>query len=233
MDIPVPVAGITPLTLVDFPGKISAVFYLQGCPLRCAYCHNTEFRHQGVTQRVSHPIIEEFLNSRRDLLDAIVVSGGEPTMHPKLSHFLKYLKRYGFLVGLHTSGTLPEYLEKVLPFCDWIGMDVKTTPERYEELTGFSGSGIAVLKSMRAIVESGKAYEFRTTVHPDLIKEDEIELLARRLKKIGSKSYALQAFQGEGVPNESLVERMPQDFRFSHLLTEKLSNLFPNFVVRY
>jgi pyruvate formate lyase activating enzyme len=151
------VAGITPFTTIDFPGRLAGVFYLQGCPWRCRYCYNSEFwlmpsvfqdetrpSSQGgppAGQSVPLEKVLQFLDSRKSQLDGIVFSGGEPTVHEHLSAWMKTVKDMGFEIGLHTGGMFPERLGQVLPFCDWVGLDIKAPFRLYEKVTQIAGSG--------------------------------------------------------------------------------------------
>jgi pyruvate formate lyase activating enzyme len=123
-----------------------------------------------------------FLESRRGLLDAVVFSGGEPTMQTSLSQAICAVREMGFLVGLHTAGSFPENLKEALPHLDWVGMDIKAPFHEYERVTGVPGSGDAARKSARLVRESGVAHQFRTTLAPLLLKEGRIESMRRMVE---------------------------------------------------
>ena len=136
------VAGITPFTTIDFPGRLAGVFYLQGCPWRCRYCYNTEFLPfppDGTL--VSVEKILQFLQSRKKHLEGIVFSGGEPTAHAALGTWMRAVKEMGYEIGLHTNGMFPDRFREVLPLCDWVGMDIKAPFAQYEKVTLIPGSG--------------------------------------------------------------------------------------------
>ena len=187
---PVPVAGVVPFSSVDWPGKLAATVFLQGCPWRCPYCHNRDLQAAagtvgrcvaagagsgaGVPELIGGRWREvlDLLDSRRGLLDGVVFTGGEPTMHRGLGEAIDAVRAAGFGVGLHTSGCYPGALEDVLrdhrP--DWIGLDVKADPRDAEayaavayggaQFGGAEGGGAQlsagdkVLRSLRLIVES-------------------------------------------------------------------------------
>jgi pyruvate formate lyase activating enzyme len=169
------IGGLTPFTTIDYPGELAAVVFCQGCPWRCGYCHN---RHlipkQADTQDRWEEIIS-FLESRRGLLDAVVFSGGEPTMQSRLVSAISTVKQMGFLIGLHTAGAFPKVLEQVLPLTDWIGMDIKAPFEEYDMITGVPGSGDAAHRSTELVRQSGVLHQFRTTIDPFLQKNQRVK----------------------------------------------------------
>jgi len=121
----IPVAGIVPLTTVDFPGSLALVVFTPGCPWGCGYCHNREFRRIGRPSSPGWQVVCELLDKRRGFLEAVVFSGGEPTLHPGLETALQMVRGMGFQTGLHTAGIFPERLTQLLPWLDWVGLDVK------------------------------------------------------------------------------------------------------------
>lgn len=146
-----------------------------------------------------------FLHGRKGLLDAVVFSGGEPTLQDALAGALKEVRGMGFKVGLHTGGAYPERLKDLLPSVDWVGLDIKGPFERYEAVNGVPGSGGKALESLRLVVESGVAHECRTTVHPALISEAELIALSSSLFALGASKHVLQAFRPDGCGDESLL----------------------------
>ncbi len=158
------VGGLTRLSALDYPDKLAAVVFCQGCAWRCRYCHNPELQ----PFRSKHPPeirwgdVLDFLKRRQKLLDAVVFSGGEPTLQPDLGAAMREVKELGFLVGLHTAGIAPRRLAEVLPLVDWVAMDLKAPWEGHEEVTGVRGSGRRARESMRLIQASGVACEFHT-----------------------------------------------------------------------
>ena len=201
---PVPVAGVVPFSSVDWPGRLAATVFLQGCPWRCPYCHNPGLQATAPCEggvgdgagEVSWAGFVDLLGRRRGLLDGVVFTGGEPTMHRGLGAAIDEVHVLGFDVGLHTSGCYPEALGRILDDHrpDWIGLDVKADPRDAEayaavayggaQLGGAEGGGAQlsagdkVLRSLRLIVEALGAHqtagdfpplslEVRTTVWPD------------------------------------------------------------------
>ncbi|HNX68546.1 MAG TPA: anaerobic ribonucleoside-triphosphate reductase activating protein [Candidatus Omnitrophota bacterium] len=229
------VAGITPFTTIDFPGRLAGVFYLQGCLWRCRYCYNSEFWPMPSSQGgplVPLEKILHFLDSRKGHLDGIVFSGGEPTVHPELGMWMKTVRDRGYEVGLHTNGMFPDRLASVLPLCRWVGMDIKAPFAKYEKVTGVKASGEAPRKSAEALIASGVPYEFRTTVHPVILPENEILESAIELAAMGAKNYVLQAFRGEHCPDKELRDVVVQGSGISANLRQTLKGMFPSFQVR-
>lgn len=227
-----PLGGITPFTTIDFPGRLAAVLYTQGCDWRCRYCHNSHlwpFRSDGA---LSFKKAVQFLEDRRGLLDGVVFSGGEPTAHEGLAQAMRFVKNMGYAVGLHTTGMRPERLKEVIASCDWVGMDVKAPFEGYEKITKVPQSGSAPRESARFLAQSGVAYEFRTTVHPDLLSEEEIWELAQGLAAMGATHYAIQTFHPKGCLDQELKSKPTSPRIISESLESRLQKLFPSFTVR-
>jgi len=192
----VPVGGMTPLSTVDWPDRLSAVLFLRGCPWRCHYCHNQDLqRVAGVTQPWDE--ILTFLVSRQGLLDGVVFSGGEPTLHPELAAAMTEVRALGFSTALHTGGDHPERLAELLALglVDWVGFDVKAPRADYHALTGSQGSGDRAFRSLRTLVRSGVPYELRTTVRHDLLPLPKLLALAREVTLCGAGNLMLQPFR--------------------------------------
>jgi len=227
------IGGITRFTTIDFPGRLAAVLYTQGCPWKCRYCYNSELRPlpNETVSKIDPDELFAFLEARRGILDGIVFSGGEPLLHPQLKVWMEMIKNMGYEIGLHTSGMFPDRLAKALPFCDWVGMDVKASFEKYEKTTQVSNSGIGPEKSVQMVVDSGIEYEVRTTVHPKLLSEHAILKLANKLAEKGVEHYVLQRFQAKNCQDEELC-RDSRNISFSSSLLTTLTMLFKTFRVR-
>jgi pyruvate formate lyase activating enzyme len=190
---PVVVGGVTPLTTIDYPGELAAVIFLQGCPWRCGYCQNKELLpRNSANNPVAWQEIIGLLDRRKGLLDAVVFSGGEPTVQAGLPTAIDQVKSMGYKVGLHTAGIYPERLERLLPLVDWVGMDIKSSKSDYQNITGVKGSGERAWKSAELLIASNVAYEFRTTVHPDMLSKEQISTLIHELADIGARHYVIQ-----------------------------------------
>ncbi|MDS1141227.1 anaerobic ribonucleoside-triphosphate reductase activating protein [Pusillimonas sp. SM2304] len=225
------VGGITPFTATDYPGQLSTVIFVQGCPWRCGYCHNPHLQARTPHSPIPWDEVLALLERRRGLVDAVVFSGGEPTMDPGLASAIGAVRALGFKIGLHSGGTHPERLKSVLPMLDWVGFDVKTLFGNYARVTKVAGSGGPALAGLQAILASGVDYECRTTLHPALLPEADIIQLAQTLADLQVKSYALQVFREQGCSDAALNASMEQGYP-SAALVERVSSLFPAFTLR-
>ena len=225
------VGGITPFSATDYPGKLAAVVFVQGCPWRCGYCHNPHLQTRSASSPLDWAQVLALLKRRVGLIDAVVFSGGEPTIDPALEDAMREVRALGFAVGLHTAGAYPRRLAEVLPLLDWVGIDVKTSPQRYDELTRISGSGQALDASLQAVLESGVPHEVRPTLHPDLHTSAGILALAQSLSAMGVRHYALQQFRAVGCAQEEF-NQAPAAYVSDAALVSQLQALFPQFILR-
>ena len=198
------VGGVTAFTATDYPGQLAAVVFVQGCPWRCGYCHNPHLQERPAVGALHWPAVLEKLGRRVGLIDGVVFSGGEPTMDPALAGAMAEVKALGFKVGLHTACIYPKQLAAVLPLVDWVGFDIKAPFDRYARITGVADSGAQARACAQAIVASGVEYECRTTIHPSLLREDEVLELADTLAGMGVDNYALQIFRPQGCNDSAL-----------------------------
>ena len=225
------VGGVTPFTATDYPGKLAAVVFIQGCPWRCGYCHNPHLQLRTGASPLPWQQVIELLRRRVGLIDAVVFSGGEPTTDPALADAILAVKDLGFEIGLHTAGTYPQRLAAILPLLDWVGIDVKAPFEHYERITGVAGSGAQARACVEAVIASGVGYECRTTIHPALLAEDEILALARTLAGIGVQDYALQVFRAIGCNDAALNAGAVAAYPGAQLQSQ-VAALFPRFTMR-
>jgi len=221
-----------PFTTTDFPGKLAAVLFLQGCPWRCGYCHNPHLHaargrsEQGWTQTL------HWIERRRGLLDAIVFSGGEPTSQPLLPAAMQTVRRLGFAVGLHTGGAYPRRLAALLPDIDWIGLDLKAPIAEYPIVTNVLGSGASAYASLDIVIASGVRYEIRTTVHPALTSRAALVEMANELKVRGVTEWVLQPFRANGCVNERLVASATDGAEMDPELLDRIARRVPGVAVR-
>lgn len=187
------IGGLTPLTTVDYPGKLAAVVFCQGCPWRCRYCHNTHLIPARAGAQVSWGQVRAFLGRRHDLLDAVVFSGGEPTIQSGLIDAAAQVRDLGFRVGLHTGGPCPERLRRLLPLLDWVGLDIKALPAPYPDVTGVPGSGEKAWECLDLLLESHVAVEVRTTLMPGWTLAEPMASLMGALAARGVGRYVVQA----------------------------------------
>ncbi|MEC5160336.1 MULTISPECIES: anaerobic ribonucleoside-triphosphate reductase activating protein [unclassified Janthinobacterium] len=198
------VGGVTAFTATDYPGQLAAVVFVQGCPWRCAYCHNPHLQARPPRGALHWSALLAKLARRVGLVDAVVFSGGEPTMDPALPDAIAEVKALGFKIGLHTACVYPKRLAAVLPLVDWVGFDIKAPFDRYARITGVADSGAQARACAEAVIASGVEYECRTTIHPSLLAEAEVLELADTLAGMGVDNYALQIFRPQGCGDGAL-----------------------------
>ena len=192
-------SGLQKISLVDYPHKVASVLYTPGCNLRCPFCHNWRIAVDPKPPFLQEAVALEILESRKRYVDAVVVSGGEPTMHKELPKFLGKLKDRGFQVKLDTNGFYPDVLEECLGLVDYVALDVKTSLEKYRLLGAEDTAGL--LRTIEMLKTGKVAYEFRTTVVPEIVTAKDIWSMGEIVK--GARSLALQQF----VPNDTLDKR--------------------------
>jgi pyruvate formate lyase activating enzyme len=192
------VAGLTPLSTCDWPGQLVATVFLQGCPLACTYCHNPSLIDPRLPGTVPWASVTDLLERRRGLLDGVVFSGGEPTRQHALRDAMLEVRSLGYRVGLHTAGTYPRRLERVLDLVDWVGLDIKSVPRLYTAQTGVDGWDKA-LASLRLVQASGAAVQVRTTVDPTVQTVDDVAELTALLAALGVDEHVLQRVRADGT----------------------------------
>ena len=154
------ICGLQKMTLLDYPGKIACTVFLGGCNFRCPFCHNSELF-------MGNEEFFKFLQSRKGLLDAVCVSGGEPTLYKNLPEFLKKIKELGFLVKLDTNGSNPAMVKQLVAsgLVDYIAIDVKNSPALYAQTVGLETVDLtSIEESLRFLIGGSVNYELRTTL---------------------------------------------------------------------
>jgi len=186
-------------TLVDFPGRLAAIFFLSGCNFRCGYCHNAALlaaHREGMTwERVEHACT----NFRKHWADGVVITGGEPTLSPELPELICRLKRHGFAIKLDTNGSRPDVLATVLAEVDYVALDIKCSRATYPRLTGFTEVG-RIAQSLDLIRTHARAYELRTTLLEDFHTDADLCEVGRWIE--GASRLVLQPF----LPREDLPD---------------------------
>jgi anaerobic ribonucleoside-triphosphate reductase activating protein len=225
------VGGLTPFSATDYPGQLATVVFVQGCPWRCGYCHNPHLQPRTADSPQAWDDVLRHLRRRVGLVDAVVFSGGEPTMDPALADAMHEARALGFGIGLHTAGIYPRRLAEVLPLVDWVGLDVKAGWASYDAVTRIAGSAEAARASTEAVLRSGVAHEVRTTLHPALHTAADLLALATELSALGVRRYVVQQFRATGCADGALVQTAASE-KLDDALLARLHGLFPEFVVR-
>jgi pyruvate formate lyase activating enzyme len=200
------IAGFLKSSLLDWDGRVTAVIFLPGCNFRCPFCHNSELvLTPGDMPEVDQEAMMEYLEENSDFLDGVVITGGEPTIHSDLPDLISRLRSLGLMIKLDSNGTNPGMLEDLINagMIDSVAMDVKgPLDQRYDDFSGVETPLDSIKRSISIIMESGIDYEFRTTVVPHMINEEELEAMAAFIG--GARKYALQQFR----PDNTLDERL-------------------------
>lgn len=199
------IAGLVSLSTVDWPGHLVATAFLQGCPWRCTYCHNSAILDPRTPGVVPWQAVRELLARRRGLLDGVVFSGGEPTRQAGLVAAMREVKEAGFLVGLHTGGAYPRRLRQLLPLVDWVGLDIKAPARLYRAITRTGGpttSADQAFSSLELVLASGVDVQVRTTVDPTVMSDDDVAELSAVLAARGVREHVLQTVRADGTTEE-------------------------------
>jgi pyruvate formate lyase activating enzyme len=201
------IGGFQKLTLIDYPGKLAATVFTVGCSFRCPFCHNPELVLSSKFSVQDNKMEKEFfthLENRKEKLDGVCITGGEPTIQPDLVEFIRKVRKMGFSVKLDTNGTRPDVLKKLFQekLLDYVAMDIKNTLEKYDQTTGSKTDKERIKLSVELIRNSGVPYEFRTTVVPGLHSEKDFDKIAKWLS--GSRAYYLQEYREERILDEKL-----------------------------
>ena len=173
------IGGLTQFTLSDYPGKVAAIIFTQGCNFRCPFCHNNDLTPlmRPPEELIPEDTVMQFLNKRRGLLQGVVISGGEPTIQPGLPDFIRTIKSMGYYIKLDTNGSIPEVLRLLLneKLLDYIAMDIKGPFESYHRLAGTPVFLEKIKNSIALIASSNVSHEFRTTLVEQLLSPEDIE----------------------------------------------------------
>jgi pyruvate formate lyase activating enzyme len=208
------IGGLLKFSLIDYPGKMAAIIFTQGCNFHCPYCHNPELVDP---KRFCAPMAEDevlaFLKKRIGQIEGLVVTGGEPTLQKDLIEFLKKVKQMGYSIKLDTNGSNPEVLKEVLRLnlADYIAMDIKAPLEKYSQLTALANCDERVKESIGIILGSQLAHEFRTTLAAPMVPSEDLPKMVSLIE--GAKKYRLQRFiPRDTVLNKELIEESPETF---------------------
>ncbi|PMY35801.1 anaerobic ribonucleoside-triphosphate reductase activating protein [Pseudomonas sp. GW456-L14] len=224
------VGGMVPLTTLDYPGLLACVLFCQGCAWRCRYCHNPQLIPPRGSEELDWCRVLSFLQRRQDLLDAVVFSGGEPTLQDGLPAAMDEVRAMGFRIGLHSAGIKPAAFARAVAGADWVGFDVKALAEDGPMITGVPGSGKANWRSLELLLASGVDYECRTTVHWHLLQPARLLLLGQRLQALGVKRFVVQMVRTARMLDPQLSST-PQQVLVPDLW-QHLREMFPVFVLR-
>jgi len=191
------ISGLQKMTLLDFPGKVACTVFLQGCNFRCPFCHNSDLLGGTGPEEIGVDTLMAFLKKRVGLLDAVCITGGEPTLQKDLPELLEQIKALGYLVKLDTNGTQPQVVKALAEkgLIDYVAMDIKNSPDRYGDTAGTPRMELAPLEeTMQFLMTGDLDYEFRTTVVAQLHDEESVEAIGKWLQRLSPQRKAKRLF---------------------------------------
>ncbi len=197
-------SGIDKFSLVDYDEKISCTLFLHDCNFRCPFCHNSALVTKTVGLQIPEEEILSYLESRKGVIDAVVITGGEPTLHKELPDFIRKVKEMGYLVKLDTNGTNPEMVKELVNnnLLDYVAMDIKNSKEKYGITAGLKTINLVnISKTVDFLLENHVDYEFRTTLVKEFHTREDLIKIGEWLK--GAKRYRLQKF----IDNENCIQK--------------------------
>lgn len=216
------IAGLQKFSLIDYPGKTCAILFTRGCNFRCGYCHNPELvLPKQYAREIPLKSIFSFLENRKGKLDAVSITGGEPTQHRDLIELIRKIRNMGFLIKLDSNGSRPEILKTIIEqkIVDYLAMDVKAPLRDYKKVVGWPVPVEKLQQSILLIMNSGIEYEFRTTIVKSLISKDDIKEIAKTIK--GARNYFLQTFRSR--PSGLVDSNFNQEVSYSEAELKELA----------
>lgn len=223
------IAGVQKVTLLDYPGKVACEIFTQGCNFECPFCQNSSLIPITNTGEFSEEEIFEYLNLRKNILDGVVITGGEPTVQKDLKSFIKKIKDLGLLVKLDTNGGNPKVLQELIDekLVDYVAMDIKNIFNKYNITAGKRINLDNIKKSIEILKASKIDYEFRTTIIKEMHSLDDIVSIC---KLVGNAKYYLQNFED----SENVIDHSLHGFSREELLfiDKYLKDVFPNVEIR-
>ena len=217
--------SLTPFTLLDYPHKTACIVWFAGCNMRCLYCYNPEIvLGKG---KIDFNSVLLFLKTRKGLLDGVVLSGGECTLHKKIIDFIKEIKAMGFEVKIDTNGSNPKILNSLIrdQLIDYVALDYKSLPHTFKKLTQ-SGLFSEFEESLQLLIQSKIPFEIRTTFHSSLIKENDFVNMIEYLEaKNFEGNYYIQHFMNN-VQTLSKLEDSNKEIQLKDFSTPKIKVIF-------
>ncbi|AEF16967.1 anaerobic ribonucleoside-triphosphate reductase activating protein [Thermoanaerobacterium xylanolyticum LX-11] len=221
-----------PVSMVDYPGKVAATVFVSGCNFVCPYCHNSQLIKSKKPVKSEAEFLE-YLDKRKNLIDGVCITGGEPTLWDGLYDFIKDIKDLGFSAKLDTNGSRPDVIERLLndDLVDYIAMDVKAPKNKYGLFVKNNEDIERIVKSIDLIKNSGIDYEFRTTVNDKIISLEDFSSIGDLIS--GSRRYVLQAYKySDGVLDKDLCGKQPCDIEFLNGIKEILKDKVDEILIR-
>lgn len=227
------IGGLQKVSLIDYPGLICSIVFLQGCNYKCPYCHNPELVNpQLFKPGIREKEVLEFLHTRKGKVDAVTITGGEPTIQSDLESFIRQVKKMGFAVKLDTNGSQPQVIKTLLAenLLDFIAMDIKAPLEKYKNIVGAQVDLELIKESISLILKAKILYEFRTTLVESQLEENDILKIGELIS--GANNYVLQKFvSSKTLDNKFLKEKSFPDEKLQKI-KNSLEHQIPTVTIR-
>lgn len=192
--------GLNKITLLDYPKHLAATIFLGGCNMRCPFCHNASLVMDSRSQPVISPAeVLSYLGKRRNLLEGVCITGGEPTLYPDLPDLIRKIKDLDYKVKLDTNGSNPSMMKSLVEqgLVDYVAMDIKNSKEHYGLSSGIQNIVLKPIEESVSYLLSGRVeYEFRTTVVKEHHTEADMLLIGNWIKD--ADVYYLQSYEDSG-----------------------------------
>jgi pyruvate formate lyase activating enzyme len=227
------IGGLQKVSLIDYPGMISATIFLQGCNFRCPYCHNPELVETKLFGRcLEVNEVLDFLSRRKGKLDAVTITGGEPTIQKDLLPFIDQIKKFGFAVKLDTNGSQPQVVKELLDhkLLDFVAMDIKGTIEKYPEIVKAPVDLSKIKECIAIVLKSNIPYEFRTTIVKSQLTEKDIINIGKLIS--GAQKYALQKFVSIKTIDKKFLQQKTYSDKDLEKIKKRLEKEIASVIVR-
>ena len=227
------IGGLQKVSLIDYPGAISAIIFSQGCNFQCPYCHNPELVDQKLfTPCLTEKEILDFLKKRAGKLDAVSITGGEPTIQDDLVPFIKKIKKMGYAVKLDSNASRPQVIKELLKenLLDYIALDIKAPMDKYESIVKTKIDFGLIAHSIKLVLKAKILHEFRTTIVKSQLTENDLLKITQEIS--GAKVYVLQKF----MPSKTLMKKYLKEKTYSdeefETIKKRLEKEIPTVIVR-
>jgi pyruvate formate lyase activating enzyme len=224
------IRGFYKTSLIDYPKKICSVIFIGGCNFRCGFCHNPDIVfNSDINESVSEEFVYSHLQSRLKVIDAVTVTGGEPTLDPDLINFCEMLKQMGLSLKLDTNGSNPRVIKYLLEkkLIDYCAVDVKTSPEKYNEITGGWSAVEKITETLSELRNSSINFEVRTTCVPGFLTAEDMSSIKEWISPV--KNYYLQQFTSSvNLINPEFALKNPFTKKYLNELLETAREIAPN-----
>ena len=221
------ISGLQKLSLVDFDGHIGCTIFLSGCNFACPFCHNSRLVKNNEAE-IPQGEVMEYLVKRKNMLDSVTISGGEPTIYPDLPDFIAKIKKLGYLIKLDTNGTNPQMIKDLFEYnlIDYVAMDIKNSYRNYNLTCGKILDIDKIKESIKYIMNCGIDYEFRTTLVDGHHNHEDIKAIGKMIKN--AKRYYLQKFEDSGECIEDNLQAIPKvtALEYKEILEKNIEKVF-------